>query len=200
MVRVLDLGTGVKEYRENLKRGFEIDRDCLCCGNSRLHKHDSYTRTAIFGKQEARVVILRLRCSECGVTVSLLPNFLTPHKVYATAVREEAVSSVLNGVSMSEAASRITSLSRVSVSGWLKELSSKAASLTGRLLSHICEYGSPEGVLRQLACLNKDRFLPVRRLFEAGKHLLQVVSSRAGTPSGSPLLSRLNLYLTGEWV
>ena len=74
-----------KEYS---KRGMNNDfprlDTCPCCLYPfPLLRHGFYWRNVLFRTRWLRIPILRLKCSSCHRTVSLLPDFLLPHYQYS---------------------------------------------------------------------------------------------------------------------
>lgn len=74
--------------REYHKRGKNNDFPqidiCPCYSYpSPLARHGFYWRNALFRQQEFRIPILRLKCSSCKKTISLLPDFLLPRFQYS---------------------------------------------------------------------------------------------------------------------
>lgn len=55
--------------------------DCcpICRAKNRLLRHGFYERNAIEEGESYRIPICRLRCPDCGKTVSILPTFLLPY-------------------------------------------------------------------------------------------------------------------------
>jgi hypothetical protein len=55
--------------------------DCcpICRAKNRLLRHGFYERNAIEHHESYRIPICRLRCPDCGKTVSILPTFLLPY-------------------------------------------------------------------------------------------------------------------------
>jgi hypothetical protein len=63
-----------------------VSRICPRCRAHALVGHGCYERFARCFDFDGRLSIRRLLCRECGVTVSLLPAFLRPRRVYSDRV------------------------------------------------------------------------------------------------------------------
>lgn len=85
-------------YRRRVKEGkLPLLRCCLAC-RGRLHKHGTYRRHATEADRPwEELPIQRMRCSGCGVTVSLLPSFLRPYQSLVAALRERLLQGRLRG-------------------------------------------------------------------------------------------------------
>jgi hypothetical protein len=57
----------------------EIDCCPMCRAQNRLQRHGFYERNAIENNTVVRIPICRLKCPDCGKTISLLPVFLLPY-------------------------------------------------------------------------------------------------------------------------
>lgn len=57
----------------------DIDRCPICRAKNRLQRHGFYERNALEEEAGYRIPICRLRCPDCGKTVSILPTFLLPY-------------------------------------------------------------------------------------------------------------------------
>lgn len=58
---------------------FDTCPHCHCHGPGNLHRNGYYFRNGISEEVEVRIPICRLRCLNCGVTISILPDFLIPY-------------------------------------------------------------------------------------------------------------------------
>jgi hypothetical protein len=63
----------------------EIDGCPLCRAHNRLQRHGFYERNAIENDTVVRIPICRLKCPDCGRTLSLFPVFLLPYFQYTMA-------------------------------------------------------------------------------------------------------------------
>jgi hypothetical protein len=72
------------EYNQrSTENVFPVIERCPCCGYpKRLTRHGYYWRNAVFSLHQFRIPILRLKCSSCAKTVSILPDFLLPYFQY----------------------------------------------------------------------------------------------------------------------
>ncbi len=52
---------------------------CQCHGPGNLHRNGYYFRNGISEEMEVRIPICRLRCLNCGINISILPDFLIPY-------------------------------------------------------------------------------------------------------------------------
>ena len=93
------LGKSIKHYRKHfLKELSRIALVCPSCGG-KTHWHAWYVRT-IKGESE-RIRILRVRCSQCGKTHAVIPDFLSPYKRYPQTVQEAVLGQVVeNGIAV----------------------------------------------------------------------------------------------------
>lgn len=86
-----------KFYVENPYLVLEIERPCPLCTTRSLSRHGLVWRWVYNIGKNQQIAIFRLRCRPCGLTVTLLPDFLLPFGRYAAAVVETAVSLYLAG-------------------------------------------------------------------------------------------------------
>ncbi|MFS0647523.1 DUF6431 domain-containing protein [Siminovitchia sp. 179-K 8D1 HS] len=85
---VKPLGKNVNTYlRKYGRKSPNYDSGCPCCGG-KPHKHGHYKRTVVLKHSEHRIPIYRMKCSVCGITFSLMPDFLIPYHIYAVGVME----------------------------------------------------------------------------------------------------------------
>lgn len=87
----------LKSYIENPSLVLEIMRLCPTCTSRFLSRHGSAGRWVCFVSATLRITIFRLRCRPCGLTFTLLPDFLLPFGHYAAAVVEAAAGMYLAG-------------------------------------------------------------------------------------------------------
>lgn len=71
----------LETYAERGKANDFPEFDCcpLCRAKKRLQRHGFYDRNAIEEAVCYRIPICRLKCSDCGKTFSILPDFLLPY-------------------------------------------------------------------------------------------------------------------------
>ncbi len=87
MVRILKGFPDAQRYLRSYSRLLNhVSRICPRCGAKALVGHGSYERFARCFHFDGRLKIRRLRCRECGVTVSLLPAFLRHRRIYSERV------------------------------------------------------------------------------------------------------------------
>lgn len=78
-----------------------FEEDCPCCGQ-KLHKHGKYHRSVASKEEMIKIPIYRWICSGCRITISLLPDFISPYKVFTVLIQEKFwVSIFLKGKSYS---------------------------------------------------------------------------------------------------
>ena len=87
-----------KSYIENPSLVLEIERLCPVCMMRALSQHGSVSRWVYFVNGSLLTKVFRLRCRPCGLTVTLLPDFLLPFGRYALVVVETVVGMYLAGV------------------------------------------------------------------------------------------------------
>lgn len=80
----------IKSHREDPRRILAVDRFCSEC-HRLLTKHDSRLRWVYELVERFQIVIFRLRCRACSVTVTLLPDQLVPYFRYLSAIIEKTV-------------------------------------------------------------------------------------------------------------
>ncbi len=72
--------TPLTYYRRGKENDFPQISHCPCCGYPYgMERHGFYWRNALFFRWEFRIPICRFRCTSCGKTVSVLPDFLLPY-------------------------------------------------------------------------------------------------------------------------
>src|SRR5438270_403941 len=80
-----DFGIGVVEYGERGKNNefplFDICPKCKSPAHGNLHRNGYYWRYGITDVATLRIPICRLRCLQCEVNISILPDFLIPYFV-----------------------------------------------------------------------------------------------------------------------
>jgi hypothetical protein len=81
-----DFLTDVSQYAEKGKSNDFPDLDCCpnCRAKNRLSRHGFYERNAMEMEIVFRIPICRLRCPDCGKTVSIFPIFLLPYFQHTT--------------------------------------------------------------------------------------------------------------------
>ena len=98
-----------QSYFENPRLVLENAYVCPCCMTRSLSRHGGVWRWVYFVDFRERVRIFRLRCRPCGITATLLPDFLVPHRRYAAPVVEAGKGMYLDGAgSCREVAMAIT--------------------------------------------------------------------------------------------
>lgn len=69
------------------------------CHRRKLYKHGCYFRLAITKHQVFEIPIYRWCCPQCGKTLALLPDFMSPRVHFVTTVREAALLRRIQGIS-----------------------------------------------------------------------------------------------------
>lgn len=93
-----------QSYLADPRQVLQVKRPCPACKSRSLSRHGSYRRWIYGSARRERVIIFRLRCRPCGLTVTLLPDLLVPYRRYALGVVEAALSALLGGASCRAAA------------------------------------------------------------------------------------------------
>lgn len=108
MSKVLYFGLSCKAYLRTF--GNQSPDVQLCCENCGrlLHKHGRYWRGVVMKHEVIQIPIYRRYCPTCGMTISLLPEFLIPWARYATWVREAALKRKRKGFSWRQIAESTT--------------------------------------------------------------------------------------------
>jgi len=71
-----------------------------------MHRHGKYLRSAVTSRRVYRIPVYRWRCARCGVTTSVLPDFLAPYAQFISVLREGTVRRHLRGWAVSAIAAR----------------------------------------------------------------------------------------------
>jgi hypothetical protein len=78
-----DFGISLVEYSERGKKNefplFDECPNCKCPAHGNLHRNGYYWRYGITEEATQRIPISRLRCLQCEVTISILPDLLIPY-------------------------------------------------------------------------------------------------------------------------
>lgn len=89
---ILFLATDVNAYLESCgEKVPDLRVPCPRCPRSNTHRHGFFRRGVYDQGREILVPIYRRLCPDCGLSISLLPDFLTPRSAYQTPDRELAV-------------------------------------------------------------------------------------------------------------
>lgn len=134
MNKILPFGRSCKAYlRLYGDCSPNVELSCSIC-NRTLHKHGRYYRSVSSKYDTVIIPIYRWLCQDCGITVSLLPDFLVPWARFVTWVREAAINRKLQGRSMQNivltVASPAVGISRSTVKRWWKHHLGKASSVS----------------------------------------------------------------------
>lgn len=100
MIIILHLARTVKTYLRYYQHvSPELNLICPQC-DCKLHKHSHYDRSVVTKREFFRIPIYRWRCPQRHVTVSVLPNFLSPYHVFVGWVQESVwIHHILEGKS-----------------------------------------------------------------------------------------------------
>ncbi len=83
MIKFHDFGISLVEYGERGKKNefplFDQCPNCKCHSHGNLHRNGYYWRYGITDETTVRIPICRLRCLQCEVNISILPDFLIPY-------------------------------------------------------------------------------------------------------------------------
>jgi hypothetical protein len=86
-------------YRDNPRQVLQVERRCQGCKTRSLSHHGSYLRWVYFLRDRERILLFRLRCRPCRLTVTLLPEFLLPYVRYALGIVEASIDAAIGGMS-----------------------------------------------------------------------------------------------------
>lgn len=151
MNKILSFGRSCKAYfRLYRNQSPNVKLCCQDCGRT-LHKHGSYLRWVTGKRERIQLPIYRWLCPHCGVTVSLLPDFLVPWARFTTWVREAAIVRKRQGRSFRRIAETITTpvigLSRNTVKRWWKRYLIQAATTSLWIASQLTAAGDEADLL-----------------------------------------------------
>lgn len=80
-----------------------------CQAEVMLHKHGSFKRTVYTLLEVFIISIFRFKCTKCGRSTSLRPNFVMEHHQVAWEVKEEVIRQQLSGIALSKIAEDLVS-------------------------------------------------------------------------------------------
>lgn len=121
-----------------------------CCGQV-MYGHGSYFRMAVFKHKYYRLPVYRWCCPNCGHTISVLPDFLTPGGHFALPVREAALKRKASGQSWQKIAdgiAQVGGISRRTIKRWWQCYLYKAAGAAQWLSAELIRSGVNEDLLR----------------------------------------------------
>lgn len=81
-----------------------VERSCPTCETRALSRHGTYERWVYLVDRREKIIIYRLRCRPCRLTVTLLPDVLMPYGRYTLGIVEATTGAVLAGASCRTAA------------------------------------------------------------------------------------------------
>ena len=112
------LGRNVKEYRRNFLKFLErLELVCPVCGGKTTF-HDDYSRHVHFGEEVERITICRVKCSGCGRTHAIIPDFIKPYKHYSAADIELTLRDAEDGMPVEKI---VTAASAPTIKRWIRE-------------------------------------------------------------------------------
>lgn len=106
MIILLEYPLNIKKYMKVIET-FDEDVFCPCCGRV-TRKHGQYERTVHFKTKSYRISIMRRRCPDCDITVSLLPCFIFPWGRFANYIYEFFGRWLAEGIPISQLAEMLT--------------------------------------------------------------------------------------------
>lgn len=121
------------------------------CNGQVMHGHGCYYRMAVFKRKCHQIPIYRWCCPNCGHTLSVLPDFLTPRGHFALSVREAVLKRRARGDSWNKIVNGIAQVSRIShrtLKRWWKWYLYKAAGAAQWLSAELIQAGVNEDLLR----------------------------------------------------
>lgn len=146
MIIIKYLGKNIKQYlRYYQDVPPAIEASCPCCDN-KLHRHGFYVRTVVTKCSVYHIPIYRWICSSCSKTISLLPDFLSPYKVfigwiqeslfYRHFVRGESYSTIHPSLVLQQAGSISFRTLKRWCADWKMRIESSFQTLTKRILDY----------------------------------------------------------------
>lgn len=203
MVIVLPLARNAQAYLRRFRdKPPRLALHCAHCGR-RLHHHGRYWRVAVGRRRIWEIPIYRWLCRACGVTVSLLPNFLKPYGRFLTLLREQAVWRRLAGMPLAQVAAAVSSpavstLSERTVSRWVAAARRWALQRGSEPVARLLEV-APALDPYALSPRRTDHWAELHFLRDVGR-VLQTEITRLAPPEKPPhpgLFAFLNRLLGG---
>lgn len=112
------LGRNVKDYRRNFLKFLErLKLVCPVCGGKTTF-HDDYSRHVHFNEEVEWITICRVKCSGCGKTHAIIPDFIKPYKHYSVADIELTLRDAEAGMPVEKI---ITAASTPTIKRWIRE-------------------------------------------------------------------------------
>lgn len=94
----------LQSYLVNPGALVDVERRCPACETRILSRHGTYVRRVHGQDGGEQIILYRLRCRPCRLTVTLLPDVLAPYGRYPLALVQAAADAVLAGASCRAAA------------------------------------------------------------------------------------------------
>lgn len=125
------MSSSLKEYTLHLDEMVsKLDLRCTACGETVALFGFARSRKVIMNGENHRIPLRRVRCTDCGKTHVILPDFLCPHKHYSVFDIELAISDLESGIRVEEidCAAEPSTIRR-----WHASFTAKAARVLGGL-------------------------------------------------------------------
>jgi transposase-like protein len=179
---VAHLGDSVKDYLEHFWFYLaQVEWHCPACG-AKLVLHAKYLRKVKVPEAVLIVIItiIRYRCTSCGKTHAILPDFLAPYRRYAMSTIEATVTAVVEDKVPLEKAPGDQDLA--TTRRWVQRflgLSEQATSLLGSILIRL-----------------KQEFLPLVTRDDGHYRSLQRILGELPAIPATSSFGRANIWLT----
>lgn len=131
------LGRNVKDYCKNsLKFLVQLEIICPIC-HGKTTFHNSYRRHVHIGEEIVWIIIYRVKCSRCGKTHAVIPDFIRPYKHYSTCDTELVLRDYEDCIPVEkiETTACISTARR-----WIKEFKHRGQQAAGALRSILCKH------------------------------------------------------------
>lgn len=155
---------------------------CPKCGGGTSF-HDDYARHVHIGEKVEWVTLYRVKCSKCGKTHAIIPDFIRPYKHYSACDTEMALRDQEDSIPLEkiETAASISSLRR-----WVAEFEDRGRQAAGALRSILYRrYGR---LINELEAASTKIFQMLERMLEL---LPEVESSHLA-------IGEANMWLTNH--
>lgn len=145
MIIIKNLSKSIKGYLRNYQDVPPKIQDLCALCHHKLHKHGSYKRTVVTKHSVLIIPIYRWKCSNCSQSYSLLPDFLSPYKVFIGWIQESvAFRHFIQGNSYNNIQSSIVSehaggISSRTLKRWVSQWRKKITPSIQRLAKYLLE-------------------------------------------------------------
>lgn len=177
------LGRNVKDYRKNFLQNLErLEILCPVCGGSTA-LHGSYDRHIHIDEKVEWIEIQRVKCTGCGRTHAVIPDFIRPYKHHSAEEIEIVLRDMEDGISPEhvETPAGISTVKR-----WFSEFEGLGQQAIGALKSLYMKLYDKT--------INEVIFTETK-IFEALEHILQHFPE---IKSSSLAIGDTNLWLTNH--